>query len=387
MPPHRRAHRPVDDLDPQQVGPQQHDVGDVDPEEPPRLPGHLVEHLAGVVEGGEPAGEVVEDGQLVGTTAQLGHRPRDVVVGSPTGPSSRIGRASGSPASGDDLARVEDAVRVERPLDGAMHVHHGGGQLGLQAVALEQAHAVLAGDGAAERERLGDDLLEGAWARSRAASSPGGVMISGCRLPSPAWAMLAMMTSCRSPIAWIRASISGTAAQRHADVLGEDRAEPLERGVGEAAGGEQSVGLGVVVRPGGPGRAGRLEAREHGLGLGVAGGARLVDPGEQDGLAVGLDAEVLPLVDGREAVAVDQLERRRDQAGAGDGRDGLPGSDEGVEVAGDGVLGRAGRAQPDGDLGDDAEGALGADEQRRRGRSRRRPWRSGGRAGRARPCR
>ena len=77
---HRRAHRPVDDLDPQPVGAQQHDVRDVDAEQPAGLPGHLVEHLAGVVEGGEPAGQVIEDGELVGATAQLGDRLRDVVV-------------------------------------------------------------------------------------------------------------------------------------------------------------------------------------------------------------------------------------------------------------------------------------------------------------------
>ena len=77
---HRRAHRPVDDLDPQPVGAQQHDVGDVDAEQPAGLPGHLVEHLAGVVEGGEPAGQVVEDRELVCATAQLGDRLRDVIV-------------------------------------------------------------------------------------------------------------------------------------------------------------------------------------------------------------------------------------------------------------------------------------------------------------------
>ena len=45
-------------------------------------------------------------------------------------------------------------------------------------------------------------------------------------------------------------------------------------------------------------------------------------------------------------------------------RDGLAGPDERVEEPDDGVLGRAGRAQPHGDLGDETEGALGADEQR-----------------------
>ena len=74
--------------------------------------------------------------------------------------------------------------------------------------------------------------------------------------------------------------------------------------------------------------------------------------------------EVLPVVDGREAVAVEELEGRGHGTGAGHGRDGLAGPDERVEEADDGVLRRAGRAQPHGDLGDEAEGALGADEQR-----------------------
>ena len=159
-----------------------------------------------------------------------------------------------------------------------------------------------------------------AWARTRAASSPGGVMMSGCRLPSPAWAMLAMRTSCRCADRLHPGQHLGHPADRDADVLGEHRPEPLQRRVGQPAGGEQRVGLGVVLRAGGPRRAGGLEAGEHGLGLGVAGRAGIVDPGEQDRLAVGLEAEVLPVVDRAEAVPVEQLERRGDDAGPGDAR-------------------------------------------------------------------
>ena len=121
---HRRAHRPVDHLDPQPVGAQQHDVRDVDAEQPAGLAGHLVEHLAGVVEGGEPAGEVVEDGELLGATAQLGDRLRDVVVWLThrpilTHPGTR------AVGSGDDLPGVEHAVRVEGAADGAVHLDDG----------------------------------------------------------------------------------------------------------------------------------------------------------------------------------------------------------------------------------------------------------------------
>ena len=58
---------------------------------------------------------------------------------------------------------------------------------------------------------VGQDLLERRAAPSRrAATSSGGTMISGCRLPSPACAMVAICTPCRSAIASIDASIAGT---------------------------------------------------------------------------------------------------------------------------------------------------------------------------------
>src|SRR6478752_10130839 len=84
----------------------------------------------------------------------------------------------------DDLAGIEDSVRIEGVPDRDVQVGDGGGDLGNEAVALEQADAVLAGDRAADRERGGDDLGEGQLGTVAAASSPGLVMMSGCRLPS-----------------------------------------------------------------------------------------------------------------------------------------------------------------------------------------------------------
>ena len=63
-------------------------------------------------------------------------------------------------------------------------------------------------------------------------------------------------------------------------------------------------------------------------------------------------------------MAVEELEGRGHLPGAGQRCDGLAGPDEGVEEPDDGVLRGAGRAQPHGDLGDQPEGALGADQQR-----------------------
>src|SRR5262245_46831353 len=60
----------------------------------------------------------------------------------------------------EDLPWIEDVVGVERLFDRAVHLHHWGRQFLAEAVPLEQADAVLAGDGAAERDGVGDDLLE-----------------------------------------------------------------------------------------------------------------------------------------------------------------------------------------------------------------------------------
>ena len=87
----------------------------------------------------------------------------------------------------DDLAGVEDSVGVESVADGDVEVGDGGGQLGSEAVALEQADAVLAGDRAADRERGGDDLGEGEL------GTVAGVVVAR-----------------RRPISSIRPSISGT---------------------------------------------------------------------------------------------------------------------------------------------------------------------------------
>ena len=225
------------------------------------------------------------------------------------------------------------------------------------------------------------------WARSRAASSP------RCRDDERVQVAVAGVGDVGDQDVVAAADLVDPAEHlrdlddRDADVLGEHRSEPLDGRVGEAAGGEQRVGLLLVAGHRAERRAGGVEARLHLLGERVALGAGVVDAGQEDHGGVGLEAEVLPVVDRLEAVPVEQLEGGRDDAGPGDGDDGVAGGDGGREEPDDGALGGAGRPQPDGDLGDDAEGALGADHQRRRGRSRRRPWPSAGRAGRSRRCR
>ena len=173
-----------------------------------------------------------------------------------------------------------------------------------------------------------------------------------------------MSTSCRSPMAWTRASISGTRPTGTQTSSVSTGPEPLEGGVREAAGGEHRVGLGVVLRAGGPGGPGGLETGEDGLGLGDARGT---GPSTRARRMASQSASMPRFF--QSLTAVRQWRSRSSSArghlpGSRHRRDGLAGPDERVEEPDDGVLGRAGRAQPHGDLGDEAEGALGADEQR-----------------------
>jgi hypothetical protein len=69
------------------------------------------------------------------------------------------------------------------------------------------------------------------------------------------------------------------------------------------------------------------------LRVGEAGRAAGVDPGQQHRLGVGLDAEVLPLLDRLEAEAVEQLQHGRLETATGAQRDRLPGVDDPVERA------------------------------------------------------
>src|SRR5215475_10657104 len=76
----------------------------------------------------------------------------------PSGMTLTMSRRSGRV---EDLPWIEDVVGVKCPLDRSVHLHHRGRQLLAQAVPLEQADAVFAGDRAAKRDGIGDDLLEG----------------------------------------------------------------------------------------------------------------------------------------------------------------------------------------------------------------------------------
>src|SRR4051794_25910407 len=89
----------------------------------------------------------------------------------------RRGTASPIPILGgsvpEHLAGVEDALRVEAGLDAAHHRQRLGAMLGLEELALAEAHAMLARAGAAERQAARDDLAVELQARSSAAGSFG----------------------------------------------------------------------------------------------------------------------------------------------------------------------------------------------------------------------
>ena len=91
------------------------------------------------------------------------HRPRHAQPRDQPGDRRQVGDLR--PA--EHLARVEQAGRVERVLDRAVHLEGDRADLALEPVDLDRAHAVLAGDRAAQGEPEFEDVVERAKARVR----------------------------------------------------------------------------------------------------------------------------------------------------------------------------------------------------------------------------
>ena len=149
------------------------------------------------------------------------------------------------------------------------------------------------------------------FALAFAASSPSGAMISGCRLPSPAWAMLRDHDVVLGRGRLDAREHLGHRTARHADVLGEHRAEALERRVREPAREEQPVDLGGIDRLLHRHRTGIRHDAGHGCRALGADRTDLVHLREQHRVDAVRQAEPLPCVDRLDAGAVDELERRR----------------------------------------------------------------------------
>src|SRR3954466_9353735 len=277
---------------------------------------------------------------------------------------------SGSPRTvarsgfADDLARVEQVERVESLLDGPLHGLRTGVQFLPHAVPLEQADAVFPAHRPAPGEGRGEDLLEGGD-RGKAR-----LVVTGRRDDQRVQVAVAGLRDGRDlhPVS-PRAVLGVPEHRRHrrarpADALGQRGPEPLERRVGQPPGSEQRLGLDVVAGLLGPDRPGGAERRGHRRGLLGSRRARGVDLREQESSRVGLQAEVLPVLDRLQGGPVEQFQRDRGEPPASAQRHRLAGVDERPEGTDDGP-GRADRrgAQPQRHLGDDPEGALRTDHE------------------------
>ena len=256
-------------------------------------------------------------------------------------------------------------MRVERVLDGAVHPQHRGAQLRRGSRQLEQADAVLAGDGAPEFAARVDDAGEGGLGAVLGGSIPlrrddqrVEVAVAGVRDVGDHDLGLG-----GDPLDAGEHLRDGGA--RHADVLRENGPEPLERGIGEPAGEEQPrdvLGVGGALHP----AAARL-GEEPGDAVGelLPGRAHLVDRGEQQDVRLLGQRPALPFGDGVQAHPVDQLQGGGDDPRGRDRGHGSARSGQRREVADDrALLAAAQRPQRDGDVHDDPERALRPHHQR-----------------------
>ena len=207
-----------------------------------------------------------------------------------------------------------------------------------------------------------DDVVERRLrARARAASSPCWVSSSGCRLPSPAWATVAIADVVRdADLLDAGQHLASRPRGRQTSSVRMAVAALLERRVGETPGVEQRLRLHRIGRHDRIARAGGSNsARIASASAPPAGSGRSVRA-EEERRCVVREAGSLPFVHGLQAMAVDELELRGLQAAGRDPGDRGAACGEGVEEPDDGPRrGGPGRSQPDRDLGDHAEGALG----------------------------
>ncbi len=240
-----------------------------------------------------------------------------------------------------------------------------GSQALFQVGQLGRADAVLAGDGAAELDGGAEDVGESALGPG----DPLGVR-SGFQHAGRMQVAVAGMAERRHGDPVPRGDLVdardhlGQPRPGHAGVLeNRQRAQPGQRGQGTAPGGQQRFGLGDVTGgldvDGAGARAGGsdpLEAACHGRLVAVV-------AEQQQGTGVGMQPQVRVLLDRVHAAAVEELQRRRDDAGAEDAGDRVAGLGQRVEVGQPGAAGRWLGEKRHRHLGDHAEGALGPGDQ------------------------
>ena len=228
---------------------------------------------------------------------------------------------------------------------------------------------MLAGDGAAQPDRKVHDLAEG----DRSALGFGlvggvehdqrvGVAVSGVRDHRNHQAVpFGDLLDAGHQV--------GQRGQRHADVLEQQRTLGFDRGDREAAGGDE--GLALV------GIGGREHLRGTGFGehaghvLGVLGacGAAIVGGCHHHRRSLAVQPHLELVLDGVDGDGVHELQHRRPDL-AGDRDDRGCGSGHVVERRDDGAAPMLGGQQFQRHLGDDAQGALAADEELRQAKPR-----------------
>ena len=128
----------------------------------------------------------------------------------------------------------------------------------------------------------------------------------------------------------IRPSISGTRRPGTQTSSVSTGPEPLQRPGRRAGGRRRARRPLLVVGATAPNVApAASKQRQHGAASASPAAPGVVDAGQQEHGGVGLEAHVLPVVDGRQAVPVEQFEGGRDEPGAGHGGDGVAGGDRG----------------------------------------------------------
>src|SRR5512134_3978984 len=218
---------------------------------------------------------------------------------------------------GDVLAGVEQAGRVERPLDAAEALELRAGELRAHLVDLLDADAVLAGDRAADLDALLEHLageLLGAMQLVRVVRVEQDqrvqVAVAGVEDVRAAQAVLALQFGDELQH---RAEARARNRAVHAVVVGRDAAHRRERGL---PAGPEPAALGFARRDAKPGRAGAAQHAAHArdLLLDLLRGA--VRFAEEDRGRVEVVAGADELLDRARHRLVHHLEAGRDDAGA-----------------------------------------------------------------------
>src|SRR5918992_3327792 len=149
-----------------------------------------------------------------------------------------------------DLAGVEDAFRIEGVLHGGVDPESVVAELFGEPGTLEEAHAVLAGDRAAQVDRRPEDVLEGGPGSSDVLGVPVVIDERGMQVAVPGMAERPDHDGVVGGDALDGLEQFGDPADGHGHVVEENGPLTLEGGKGQTPGIHEEVGLHRVGRPG-----------------------------------------------------------------------------------------------------------------------------------------